>query len=307
MNEAAPIVLIVFNRPEHTYRILEALKANSLAGESILYIFSDAARGREDETKVNEVRAIIRQASGFKKIILNESDRNMGCSPSVLTAVSTVLALHGQCIVVEDDVLVSPLFLQYMNEALAFYKEDKTIFCIGAYCPPFRMPEHYPEDIFLLNRFCSWGWATWKSAWDKISVEPSLILNDLANAANRKAFAESGADLLRTFSRDPDIWDLRVTYGLWKQGLRTVFPVVSLTANIGRDGSGVHYDGQAKNESDSLNFPSNVPKLKRLEQVDENISTALQKWARKPLGRVIFIKLAKTFGIYGFLLRIFGK
>jgi len=299
----APILFIVFNRPDHTRQVLESLKKNPLAIESELHIFSDASRGPMDDSSVNQVRDIIRKADGFKAIILHESSVNKGCSLSVLSAIDLVLSLHSRCIIVEDDILVSPLFLEYMNQALTFYENDSSIFSIGAYRSAFKMPPNFKDDVYLLSRSCAWGWGTWKRAWDKISVEPDEIKRDLNDPIIWKEFAKHGEDWLRTFKEDPEIWDLRVSYGIWKSGMYTVMPVHSLTHNIGRDGSGVHYNGGAMKTNQVVSFPTKLPKLKHLDSIDEGIRIAFRKFTHKPAWRIIATKLAKSLGIYQHLLR----
>jgi len=303
MFKPSPIVLIVFNRPDHTRQVLEALKNNPLAIESELHIFSDASRGPKDDASVSEVRNIIRQADGFKEITIHESPTNKGCSLSVLSAINYILSLHDRCIIVEDDILTSPLFLDYMNQALDFYEKQENIFCIGAYRSAFKMPSYYKDDVYLLSRSCAWGWGTWKKAWEKISVDPEEIKRDLTDPKIREEFAKHGEDWLRTFKEDPEIWDLRVSYGLWKSGMHTVMPVNSLTQNIGRDGSGVHYNGEAMKTNLGVSFPTVLPKLIPLESVDEGIRKAFQKFTHKALWRVLSVKIAKFLGIYRFLLR----
>jgi len=299
----APILLIVFNRPDHTQQVLDALKQNPLAKESELHIFSDAARGPRDEVSVGQVRSIIRKADGFKKIILHESPSNKGCSLSVLSAIDHVLSLHDRCIIVEDDILTSPLFLEYMNEALYFYNENEKSFSIGAYRTAFKMPSNFREDVYLLSRSCAWGWGTWKRAWDKISVDPLEVKRDLKDPKIREAFAKHGEDWLRTFEEDPEIWDLRVSYGIWKSGMYTVLPVHSLTHNIGRDGSGIHYHGEAMKSAPSYSFPTSLPKLIPLDSVNEDVRVAFCKYTHRSIWRKIAVKMVKFLGVYNFMLQ----
>jgi len=302
MNTPAPILLIVFNRPEHTQQVLEALTKNALAIESELHIFSDAPRGPRDEAAVGQVRAIIRQAQGFKKIHLHESEKNKGCSLSVLSAIEHVLSLSDRCIIVEDDILTSPLFLNYMNEALTFYENDAHIFSIGAYRTAFKMPLNYQEEVYLLSRSCAWGWGTWRRAWNKISVDPEEIKQDLNNPKIRKEFAKHGEDWLRTFKEDPEIWDLRVSYGIWKSNMFTVLPVQSLTHNIGRDGSGIHYNGEAMKTIQQYSFPTSLPRLIHIDGVNQEVQAAFRKFTHKSLWRNLAVEAAKSLGLYQFLL-----
>jgi len=286
MRRVAPIVFIVFNRPDHTLQTLEALKLNTLAKESDLHIFADGSRGAKDDEGVRQVREIIRKADGFKQVYLHESPVNKGCSASVLSAIEYVLTLDDRCIVVEDDILTAPLFLEYINEGLSFYEDNTSIFCIGAYRSAFKTPVNFKDDVYALSRSCAWGWGTWKRAWERISVDPEEIRQDLLDPKIRKTFAEHGEDWLRTYKTDPEIWDLRVSYGLWKKGMLTVMPIQSYTHNIGRDGSGIHYHGAALKVSQDYKFPTNLPKFTPLNQVTEDIRIAFKRFTHKPVWRV---------------------
>ena len=304
MNTPAPIIFIVFNRPDHTKQVLEALQANSLAKASTLHIFSDGSRGVQDDEAIANVRNVTRKASGFKEIVWHESAENKGCSHSVLSAIDYILSLYDRCIVVEDDILVSPLFLEYMNAALDYYASNESIFCVGAYRTPFKIPSSYTKDLYLMRRATSWGWGTWKRAWSSISVDPDVIKQDLKDPQIRKAFGEHGEDWLRTFDLVPDIWDLRVSYGIWKSGMYTVLPVQSYAHNIGKDGSGVNYHGAALKVKEDIQFADKLPQFIPLDNIDEAVRIAYKHFTHKPSWRLFITTTAKKIGVYKFLLRI---
>jgi hypothetical protein len=169
------------------------------------------------------------------------------------------------------------------------------------------MPSSYNKDVYLLSRSCAWGWGTWKRAWDKISVDPQAIKQDLNDTQIRKAFAEHGEDWLRTFDEDPEIWDLRVSYGIWKSGMATVMPIQSYTQNIGRDGSGLHYHGGALKTTQETTFPATLPRFVPLNSIDENVRKAFKRFSHKPRWRVLATKTAKKWGFYKLLLSQWEK
>ena len=305
-SELAPIVMIVFNRPDHTGRVLKALSENTLASDSLLYIFSDAPRGLQDVEAVNAVRALIHQASGFKRVTLVEQEHNYGCSRNVLSSISDVLKKHDRCIVVEDDVMPYSLFLTYMNKALSVYENDPTVFSIGAYSHSFKLPAHYHEETFLLNRTCSWGWGTWSSAWEKINLDQTVLDVAMADSFIRKAFTKSGDDVLRIYKNAPGIWDLRICFQLWSLGLKTLFPVQPMVTNIGRDGSGTHFNQGTLHSSDELLVPTRIPELHPLKDVDEEVRIAFNKSFHKPAWRILTTRVAKRLGLYDGLLKCFN-
>ena len=123
----APILLFVYNRPEHTRRCIESLLKNSLASESNLFIYADGAKDRTQQEAVNEVRNYIRTIQGFKQIILMERNENWGLARNIIDGVTTQVNRYGRVIVLEDDLVVAPYFLQFMNDALEEYKDEQKV------------------------------------------------------------------------------------------------------------------------------------------------------------------------------------
>mgnify|MGYP006309741777 CR=1 FL=1 len=120
----APIVLFVYNRPEHTKRTIKALKNNKLAQESELFIFSDGEKSSNDYQNVKKVRKIINNIIGFKNIKVFESEINKGLADSVIDGVTKIINDYEKVIVLEDDLITSKNFLSYMNRALNFYEDN---------------------------------------------------------------------------------------------------------------------------------------------------------------------------------------
>ena len=107
----------------------------------------------------------------FKKIHIIKAETNKGLARSVISGVTEIIEQYDKVIVVEDDLISAPDFLQYMNNALDFYKEDKSIWSICSYTFKMNIPVHYKHDVYLSYRGGSWGWATWKDGWKKVDWE----------------------------------------------------------------------------------------------------------------------------------------
>ena len=127
MTKYAPILLFVYNRPEHLKQTMETLQNNPLAAESELYIYSDAARKDTDEAAVAEVRNYIHKITGFKSITLIEREKNWGLARNIIDGVTTQVNRFGRVIVMEDDLITAPYFLQFMNDALETYKDEPRV------------------------------------------------------------------------------------------------------------------------------------------------------------------------------------
>ena len=154
----APVVLFVYNRPSHTRGTVEALQKNLLARESGLFVFADAPKSDEQAESVHEVRQYIRQIGGFKSVAIVEREFNLGLARSIIDGVTAIVNKYGRIIVLEDDMVTSPYFLTYMNEALEKYADDERVASSNGYVYPVDQP--LPEAFFLPGADC-WGWATW--------------------------------------------------------------------------------------------------------------------------------------------------
>ncbi len=97
--ELAPIVLFVYNRPEHTFQTVEALKRNKLANQSELIIFCDAAKNKEVENSVKKVREYVKTISGFKSIKIIEREVNFGLAKSIINGVTDIVNIYGLVII----------------------------------------------------------------------------------------------------------------------------------------------------------------------------------------------------------------
>lgn len=240
----SPIILFVYNRPEHTKKTVEALKLNHLASDSLLFIFSDGYKNEKDRKNVEEVRSFISTISGFKEIKITLRDKNLGLADSVISGVTQIINEYGKVIVLEDDIVTSPYFLNFMNEALNFYKDDKRIYSISGYNFPIKIPKSYHHKIYISPRPSSWGWGTWKDRWEIVDWRISDYDNFINNKAEIKKFNLGGEDLTRMLKRqmsgEINSWAIRWTYAHYKGSGYCLFPIMSLAKNIGADSSGVH-------------------------------------------------------------------
>lgn len=238
----APIVLFVYNRLHHTRRTIGALQQNLLAAESELFIFSDAAKSPEEEQKVNEVRNYIQQVNGFKQVTIVLRPKNYGLANNILDGVSSIVNDYGRIIVLEDDLVTAPWFLQYMNEALDLYKDDNRVACVHGYV--YGVKENLPETFFLKGADC-WGWATWKRGWALFEPDGKKLLEELERKNLRHEFDYDGAYhftlmLNHQIKGINNSWAIRWHASAYVKDKLTLYPGRSLVQNIGNDGSGIH-------------------------------------------------------------------
>ena len=161
----APVALFVYNRPDHTRQTLEALARNRGAETTTLYVFSDGPKpnaSAEERQRIAVTRQLVCSQPWVRNIILVESDANRGLADSIVAGVQRVLAEHGRVIVLEDDIVTSPGFLEFMNRGLELYADDEKVMHLSGYMYPLDLPTRGTAFLRILS---CWGWATWARAW----------------------------------------------------------------------------------------------------------------------------------------------
>lgn len=239
--EYAPIALFVYNRLLHTQNTVQALKANHLSSETNLIIFSDGPRSSEQSKKVESVRNFIKSIDGFKSIRIIERDCNYGLANSIIDGVSLVCKVYGSAIVLEDDIVTAPHFLQFMNDGLNRYKEEKKVASIHGYVYPVQ---GLPESFFMRGADC-WGWATWHDRWEWFEADGKKLLSQLVSEDLIKSFDFNGAFSYSAMLKNQiaglnNSWAIRWHASAFLRNKLTLYPGKSLVKNIGNDGSGTH-------------------------------------------------------------------
>ena len=249
----APVIVFAYNRKDHLQKTLEALNINRLAEESELYVFSDGSRTVEGQAKVQEVRdyiEVFRKESVFARMTVYYAEKNKGLANSVISGVTSIMDQYGKAIVVEDDLVVSKDFLEYMNQALDHYECDSKIWAISGYTPPLPILKSYEKDIFIGYRMSSWGWATWKDRWEKVDWQVSDYDVFIKDKKRQKEFNRAGPDmtylLMRQMNGFLDSWAIRWTYQQFKEKMYTLYPKESRVHNLGMDGSGTHCNSTSR-------------------------------------------------------------
>lgn len=273
----APIALFVYKRPWHTQQTVEALQKNELAEVSELFVFSDGTKSEADKEKVSGVRKYIKTITGFKSATLIERERNFGLAQSIIAGVTEIITRYGKIIVLEDDMISSPYFLKFMNEALEFYKNEEKVISIHGYTYPVQA--HLPETFFLRGADC-WGWATWKRGWNMFEPNGRKLLHEIKKQRLQKKFDVNGMYPYTKMLNDQikgknDSWAVRWYASAFLGNKFTLYPGRSLIFNLGLDASGTNcaithiYDTDVSREPVSINdipVEENIFVLKEIEK-----------------------------------------
>lgn len=274
----APILLFTYNRLSHTMRCIEALKNNDLSANSPLYIYSDAAKDSTQRLAVEEVRGYLHTITGFKDVTIIERDYNWGLANNVIDGVTAMTKKYGRVIVIEDDLVVAPYFLQFMNDALEMYKDEIKVGHIQA-CD-FTQDPSLP-DTFLIKWTGSWGWATWERAWKLFNPNGNELLMELKRRKLTYIFDFNGKYgftrmLRRQVEGKNNSWAIRWNASLFLQDVLSLNVGRSLVQNEGFDGTGTNCGGGGLYASSLHQKPLEV---KRITPIEEDLS-ARQAFSR---------------------------
>lgn len=263
----APIALFCFNRPWHVQQTIESLQRNPLAKESLLYIFSDGPRNAQEKRKTDAVRAYIGQVGGFKNVVIQAQEHNLGLANSVIAGVSAVIQKHGSVVVMEDDLLCTTDFLDYINKALTHYENTPSILSVTGFLFPIAIPASYSSEVCVLPRPSSLGWATWLPKWQKADFSVPDFKHFMADTSAQTAFNVGGEDLTLMLLKQQmgvvNSWAVRWAFAHFQNNAYCLYPVRSKIQHIGADGTGsetgktdkldtVIYEGNIKLETTVL-------------------------------------------------------
>lgn len=282
MMTLAPILLFVYNRPRHTRQLVQSLLTNELAAQSQLIIYSDAPRNEMDRPNVEKTRKYIRSIKGFATLSIIEREKNHGLARNIIDGVTTQINRYGRIIVLEDDLIVAPYFLQFMNDALEMYKDEPKVGHIQG-CD-FTNDSSLPET-FLIKWTGSWGWGTWKRAWELFNPDGRELLKQLELRKQTRAFDFEGnypftRMLRRQVSGANHSWAIRWNASLFLSDVLSLNVGKSLVRNTGFDSSGTNCGGGGLYDSNIWQEPLPVIKIDPIKE-NKDARKAYEKYYHK--------------------------
>lgn len=242
-----PVLLIAFNRPEHTRRVLEAIMA---AQPKDLYVFQDGAReGNEDDVrKCAEVRNVVEELTKDANIVLhaNYSDKNLGCGAGPMTGISWFFGQVEMGIVMEDDCLPHPDFFSYCEGLLDRYKDNDKIRFINAtlYDDRWQCEASYDFSHYMVTG----AWAGWRETWqgfdlDLKDLDAKAFRKHVLKLTDNRGEANWWYSIVKEIQQDHNkksYWDFQMQIHLFRESALTIHPQRNLVSNIGFDEEGTH-------------------------------------------------------------------
>ena len=239
MQSKTPVAVIGFVRSDVLRATLNNLSQAYGVLDRVIYVYLSAPRNPKEAEKTLAVKHLVEE---FKRkhlpnIVIVERDQNNGAGKNIRQAVTDTVNIVGRAIIIEDDVLVSRTFLNYMDSALDLYENDKRIWCVNGYKNPYmNVPRGYKYDVYLSKRNMAWGWGIWRDRWQQVDfelVDWESFKEDVANFDRLRMGGEDIPGLLRgVFNGKLDTWDVQCVYHMAKHDLYALESRYSLTKNI---------------------------------------------------------------------------
>lgn len=272
----APIALFAYARLDHLQQTVASLHSNQECRNTRLYVFCDGPKHDGHRAQVDAVRAYVDTIEGFESVTRIYRDKNLGLARSIISGVGEVLVGHGSVIVVEDDLVVSPYFLRFMNEGLAVYRDDQRVASIHGYCYPVDQPL---SDTFFLRGADCWGWATWSRAWSHFEPDGNKLLKELKRTRLSRSFDLDGAYPFTRMLRNQvagknDSWAVRWHASCYLENMLTLYPGRSLVNNIGFDSTGTHCSATEAYDQIVSQSPARMQKIALVESAQAKAAIA---------------------------------
>ena len=276
LKKLAPLILFIYNRPVHTEKVLNALNSNVNADHSTLYIFSDGPKqncSHQDIENIRKTREIAKSVKWCNEVIIYESLTNKGLANSIIEGVTEVINKYGKAIILEDDIVPSHFFIQYMNQALDTYEHEMDVISIGGF-NFFANDSSIPETFFIPIPDC-WGWATWKNRWDLFEPDGKSLLNALKCKNLLEDFNLHGAYnfeqmLIDQINGKNNSWAIRWQAVAYLHNKLSLYPKYSVTKNIGFDEDATHGSAHNFNKTSVL-ADSPIKIIKQIVQTNADI------------------------------------
>jgi len=274
-----PVVFLIFNRPETTQIVFEAIRQ---AKPQTLLVVADGPRCDRvnDVEKCEATRSIIEGVDWECNVLKNYSDINLGCKLRVSSGLDWVFDNVESAIILEDDCLPDPTFFRFCSELLSRYADDQRIMVISG--NNFQFGRRRTEDSYYFSAFnhC-WGWATWRRAWQHYDIDMklwSVVKNDgwLKDILHSKYAISYWEYIFQSVFDDLiNSWAYRWLFACWMQGGLTILPNINLVSNIGFNNEATHtkrVNRLANIPTESMNFPLLHPQFMIRDTQSDNLT-----------------------------------
>jgi hypothetical protein len=248
----SPVLLIIFNRPDTTAQVFEAIRK---AKPGKLYVSADAPRpgNEKDSVDCEATRKIVLKVDWECDVHYRFLDQNLGCGYGPASAISWAFENEDRLIVLEDDCVPSLPFFDYCYHCLERFCDDERVWLVSGRSHHEDSPHFQNQDYIFSHYGHTWGWATWKRCWDHFDIDMKKwdrfhaqggFLNSYYSEKEGKFQNSLFAKLSTEENISSHAWDYQWLLAIQANGGLSITPSKNLIHNIGSFGT--HSDGQLK-------------------------------------------------------------
>ena len=174
-------LIVAFDRDKEVYNTLEDAIS---AGLRRIYIAIDGPKNSLQDEKQSKMRDEIRSIAFRRKVHVEiwQRERNLGLAGSVISAIKWYFKYETEGIILEDDLKLSPYFVEFASRALREFSSDEKVLVISGN-QFFQDPSS--SSIRFTNYPLIWGWATNRKKWN---VLEALVLNPKSHNLSLRNF-----------------------------------------------------------------------------------------------------------------------
>lgn len=230
------VILFTYHRSYHTGQVLASLRNNTIQPEKLV-VFQDGLKKDEDDVEWRKVNQMIQDIDWCDKEVII-SEQNKGLANSVTAGIDYVFGEYDAVIVIEDDCVLAPGFMQFMLQALEQYEHNPKVYSVSGYSWPIRL-EKDDHDAFCCGRVSTLGWGTWRDRWAEYAMDAGTLKRLKSDREKSARLAIWGSDLedmlLGTISGRYDSWGVYWALNVIEKGGICINPYTPLVKHIGWD------------------------------------------------------------------------
>lgn len=282
-----PLLLLLFNRPQHTEAVLECLRK---VRPSQVFVHCDGPREHVagEAEKVAAVRGVLQKIDWPCSVQTLFREQNAGLREGVSGALNWFFAQVEQGIVLEDDCLPDESFFPFCESMLGRYAADERVMHIGGSNVAEDLTRHLPSSYFFSQFSFVWGWATWRRAWANMSIDldgfDHFVQENRIHTLTPYPMAQAYflEKLRATRARENNSWAYAWAYSVLKNNGLSIVPSLNLVQNTGIGEAGATHttadDKKARLRAARMVFPLRHPtQTERPAGLDAKIFYASQK------------------------------
>ena len=206
------------------------------------YIFVDSPKFKKDVELVKKTLGIVKSAKIFKNLTIIERRENYGLAKNIESGVKNILKKHGKIIVLEDDLIVGNNFLDYMNQGLVFFENEKKIWHISGFGE--KVEEQDEFKTYCFRQMNCWGWGTWSDRWKYFKNDPNIFItqftDEMIKSFNIDGTQDYWDQMIANDKGDIKTWAVFWYATIFLKGGLCINPSFTHVINEGFDGSGVN-------------------------------------------------------------------